>query len=162
MSAMREHKTPVWERAEVIAHSQLLLGSFRARVGRDLMDCSGHPQGDAKALYEAPFALLSHGTQDDPILNYGNETALRLWEMDFTAFTAMPSRLTAQPMLREERQRLLETAARKGYIDDYAGIRISRTGKLFRIENVILWTITDKVGVSHGQAAFFDRWTPQE
>ena len=148
----------IWCRPDVIAQSARLISSFRACVGRDLIAASGDETENAKALFAAPFALLSHGTQDDPVLNYGNQTALTLWEMDFARFTQMPSRLTAEPMLREERQRLLETAARKGYIDDYSGIRISASGTRFRISNVILWTVTDARGAKCGQAAVFDAW----
>ena len=148
----------IWLRPEVMAQSQRLITSFRACVGRDLIAASGDHEEDSKALFHAAFALLSHGTQDDPILNYGNQTALDLWEMDFAQFTQMPSRLTAEPMLRDERQRLLEQAARQGYIDDYSGIRISASGKRFRIANVILWTVTDLDGQKCGQAAVFDQW----
>jgi hypothetical protein len=148
----------IWCRPDVIAQSARLISSYRNCVGRDLIATSGDETANAKALFLAPFALLSHGTQDDPVLNYGNQTALTLWEMDFARFTQMPSRLTAEPMLREERQRLLETAARKGYIDDYAGIRISAAGQRFRISNVILWTVTDAQGAKSGQAAVFDTW----
>jgi hypothetical protein len=148
----------IWQRPEIIAHSALLISSFRARVGRDLILSSADAARDTQTLFDAPFALLSHATQEDPVLNYGNATALRLWEMTFADFTQMPSRLTAEPMLREERQRLMEEAARKGYIDDYAGIRISATGKRFLISNVILWTVSDAQGAKHGQAAVFDRW----
>ena len=148
----------IWCRPDVIAQSARLISSFRACVGRDLIAASADEVENAKALFTAPFALLSHGTQEDPILNYGNHTALTLWEMDFARFTQMPSRLTAEPMLREERQRLLETAARKGYIDDYSGVRISASGQRFLISNVILWTVTDAHGAKCGQAAVFDTW----
>ena len=148
----------IWQKPEIKAHSQALISSFKTLVDRDLITTTGDVDADTRALFHAPFALLSHGTEADPILNYGNETALNLWEMDFAHFTQMPSRLTAEPMLREERQRLLETAARKGYIDDYAGIRISASGKRFRISNVILWSVTDTTGAQLGQAAFFDQW----
>jgi hypothetical protein len=151
---------PLWARPQVVAQSALILRSFQARVGRALLPSNGDDLADARALYEAPFAVLAHGTQDDPIFFYGNATALRLWDMSFEDFTRMPSRLSAEPMLREDRQSLLETAARLGYIDDYRGVRISSSGARFRIENVILWTLADDVGVSHGQAAFIPEWTP--
>ncbi len=102
--------------------------------------------------------MLSHGLEDDPVLNYGNREALKLWDMSFPDFTRMPSRVTAEPVLREERERLLATAARKGFIDDYAGVRISATGRRFRIENAIIWNVVDDEGVRRGQAATFDRW----
>ncbi len=151
--------TDIWMRPDIIAHSALLLSSFQRIVGRELMPSTGNAREDSQRLFDAPFALVSHGTQTDPILNYGNATALRLWEVDFNTLTRMPSRLTAQPMLREERQRLMERASAKGFIDDYSGIRISSTGKLFRIENVILWNVVDDKGERHGQAAVFNSWS---
>ena len=70
-----------------------------------------------------------------------------------------PSRLTAEPVHRDERARLLERTTRQGFVDDYAGVRISRSGKRFRIEQAIVWNVLDGEGRIHGQAATFDRWT---
>jgi hypothetical protein len=151
---------PVWTRPQVAAHSALILRSFQAILGRAMLPASGDTCADAKALFEAPFAVLAHGTQPDPIFFYGNATALRLWEMSFEAFTRLPSRMSAEPMLRDERQSLLDRAARRGFIDDYAGIRISSSGARFRIENVILWTLKDDAGAPCGQAAYVPAWTP--
>ncbi len=148
----------IWLRPDIQAQSQMMIQSFKRLVGRDLISATGDAAQDAESLFKAPFALLSHGTEADPVLNYGNQIALDLWEMDFAEFTRMPSRLTAEPMLREERQRLMELAARKGFIDDYAGIRISASGKRFRISNVILWSVTNEDGLRLGQAAVFDMW----
>lgn len=147
-----------WSRADLVRHAVRLTHSFRQVVGRDLIE-PGH-DGDeaAKRLFEAPVVVLSHGVQDDPVLNYGNARALALWEMSFADFTRMPSRVTAEAMLREERERLLEIAARKGFIDDYAGVRISSAGRRFMIENAIIWNVLDEQGVRVGQAATFDRW----
>jgi hypothetical protein len=150
----------VWRRPDVVQRSALLLQSFETVVGRALLPASGDDLASARALFEAPFAVLAHGTQDDPIFFYGNATALRLWEMSFDAFTRMPSRLSAEPMLREERQALLEQAARKGFIDDYAGVRISSSGARFRIRDVVLWMLKDASGATQGQAALIPAWTP--
>lgn len=68
----------------------------------------------------------------------------------------MPSRLSAEAPLREERQALLERVSRDGFIDDYAGIRISARGTRFRIENAVVWNLIDAAGVRHGQAAMFE------
>lgn len=112
----------------------------------------------AEALFTAPFVLVSHGTEADPILNYGNQSALQLWEMDWHQLTQTPSRLTAEPIEREERARLLEQAQTQGYISDYQGIRISRTGRRFHISNVIVWDVLNEQNDRCGQAATFDRW----
>lgn len=159
--ALEQQQGPdrIWRDENLVRHANMLLRSFRAAVGRDLAPAGPDEAENARRLFEAPFALLSHGVEDDPVLNYGNRQALTLWEMSFAAFTRMPSRVTAEPVLREERERLLATAARKGFIDDYAGVRISSAGRRFRIENAIIWNVMDEQGVRRGQAAMFDRWS---
>ena len=140
-------------------HVQLLLDSFARLLGRELISRQGSAEAQAERLFQAPFVVVSHGTEADPILNYGNAAALALWEMDFATLTRTPSRLTAEPVHRDERARLLERTLRDGYVDDYAGIRISSTGRRFRIEQAVVWNLVDAAGVHRGQAATFDRWT---
>ena len=142
------------------AHVGLLLDSFARLLGRELVDRSGTTADQAERLFHAAFVVVSHGTEADPILNYGNAAALDLWEMDLATLVRTPSRLTAEPVHRDERARLLARTLRDGYVDDYAGIRISATGKRFRIEQAIVWNLVDAAGVHRGQAATFDRWTP--
>jgi hypothetical protein len=144
------------------SHVQVLLDSFARLLGRELIPRVGSIEEQAERLFHAPFVVVSHGTEADPVLNYGNAAALALWEMDFATLTLTPSRLTAEPVHRDERARLLERTLRDGYVDDYAGIRISSTGKRFRIEQAIVWNLVDAAGIRHGQAATFDRWTPLE
>ncbi len=146
------------ERPRLVGHAQALLDSFRRLLGRELTARSGDALEDALALYRAPFVALSHGTEADPVLNFGNGAALALWERDFEAFTRIPSRLTAEPMLREERDRALGLVAAQGYIDDYSGVRISAGGRRFRIARAIVWNVCDAQGRPLGQAAAFDRW----
>jgi hypothetical protein len=109
-------------------------------------------------LYNAPFALLSHGTEADPILNYGNQVVLGLWQTTWEDLTRMPSRLTAEPMEQSERAKLLAQAQNQGYIDGYRGIRIARSGRRFWIENAQIWTVFDQQGEVCGQAAKFSKW----
>src|SRR5580658_8370686 len=113
----------------VVAHTLSLARSFRRWTGRELFPGNFSAPELAEGIFRAPFVLVSHGTQADPILNYGNRTALALWEMSWDEFTRTPSRLTAEVPNREERARLLEAVTTKGFIDDYAGVRISRSGR---------------------------------
>ena len=53
--------------------------------------------------------------------------------MDVATFTATPSRYTAEPVERQERERLLERTTRDGFVDDYRGVRITSSGKRFQI-----------------------------
>jgi hypothetical protein len=150
---------PAKLREDWVRHSVLLLDSYRARLGSDLVARADDPVVDALRLFAAPFVVVSHGVGADPLLNYGNRVALALWEMTPDALVATPSRLTAEPMLREARERLLEETAQKGFVSGYEGVRISATGRRFRISNVTIWNVTDAAGRPAGQAAAFGRWT---
>ena len=132
-----------------------LLKSYRHWTGRDLIAPGGHP---LEALYHAPFVVVSHNTLADPVFCYANLTAQTLWNMDWNQFTQLPSRLSAEPDAREERERLLHTAASQGYVDDYQGIRVTSDGKRFRIIRCLLWNVVDDAGMKIGQAATFDNW----
>ena len=140
-------------------HSRLLLDSYRRATGRDLLEPAPVQGKAAATLFRAPFVLLSHGTEADPVLNYGNAAALKLWEMTWDQFTGTPSRLTAEPMERSQREKLLIDAKEKGYSDGYYGIRISSVGRRFEIRNVLLWNVVDEQGIYRGQAAVFSEWT---
>lgn len=147
----------LWDRW--VIHSAALLNSYRGRTGRELIERVGDAEAEAERLLNAPFVVVSHGIEADPILNYGNRVGLALWEMDAATFIATPSRLTAEAMLREARERSLELTARDGFMSGYEGIRVSATGRRFRISNVTIWNVTDETGAPAGQAATFARWT---
>jgi hypothetical protein len=150
---------PIWKTDRVIAHSAVLAASHRRFTGRDLLPGVTDPLDLARGLYEAPFVVVSHGTEADPVLNYGNAAALALWEMSWDDLTRTPSRLTAEAPERDERARLLAAVTAHGFIDDYSGIRISRTGRRFRIAQATVWNLVTAEGTPCGQAATFSRWT---
>ncbi|QMV44926.1 MEKHLA domain-containing protein [Cohnella cholangitidis] len=127
-------------------------------TGRNLLEYDPQTVTASEALNRAPFVLLSHGTEPDPVLNYGNNAALALWEMSWEEFTSTPSRLTAEAALQSQREQLLEDTQRQGYSDGYYGIRISKSGIRFEIQNVLLWNIVDDAGEFRGQAAVFTKW----
>ncbi|MBM4132696.1 MAG: MEKHLA domain-containing protein [Nitrospira sp.] len=148
-----------WMESSKIIWAQLLLDSFRRWTGRDLIERSGTAGEQAARLFAAPFVVVSHGTEPDPALNYGNRIALELWEMDWETFSSTPSRLTAEPENRAERERMLAEAQAQGFIDNYRGVRISRTGRRFLVEEALVWNVVDESGKKLGQAATFARWS---
>ncbi|HEY1662241.1 MAG TPA: MEKHLA domain-containing protein [Verrucomicrobiae bacterium] len=148
----------IWQTGFANAHTQTLVQSFKRFTGRDLLPGKLTGMELAQKLFEAPFVVVSHGTEADPILNYGNQAALSLWEMSWEEFTRTPSRLTAEMPNREERARLLETAARCGFIDDYSGVRISKSGRRFEISRATIWNLVTATGDPCGQAATFSGW----
>lgn len=139
-------------------HLESLRASYRRWTGKDLVPLEMHAIDVQGALFDAPFALLSHGPGSDPVFNYGNRLALRLFEMEWDEFLNMPSRLTTDPADRAERQRLLDRVSARGYVNDYSGIRVSKSGRRFRIRNATVWNVVDTRGAYHGQAAMIREW----
>jgi len=147
-----------WQTPWAIEWSQYLLDSYARFLKRELISRQGTALEQAERLFTSPFVVASHGLEEDPILNYGNQTALTLWEMNWDDFTHTPSRLTAEPMNREERAHMLEEAKKHGYISDYRGVRISRTGQRFLVERATVWNIQQPDHTPLGQAATFSSW----
>jgi len=147
-----------WQSESVIAHAQILARSLKHWTRRDLLPGDISPAELAEKVFHAPFVLVSHGTEADPVLNYGNAAALALWEMSWSELTRTPSRLTAEAPNREERARLLAAVTARGFIDDYSGIRISKTGRRFRIARATVWNLINEQNQPCGQAALFSQW----
>jgi MEKHLA domain len=144
----------------LLQHNQHLLNSFKALTNQDLIDRTSSFEIQASELFYAKFVVVSHDTAPDPIFNYGNQAALDLWEFDWQQFTALPSRLSAEPLAQIHRDRLLQEVKNQGYIANYRSIRITRTGKRFWVENATIWNVTDENGKCLGQAATFSKWKP--
>ena len=141
---------------EAIQRLNLLVNSYHRLTGRRLIDARASDIW--RACWTAPRVIVAHGTETDPIFFYGNQLALSCFELDFESFTRLPSRYSAEPMLREERDVLLARVRDNGFIDDYVGIRVSAAGKRFRIEQAVVWNLVDEAGELHGQAATFEHW----
>lgn len=134
------------------ARIALIAESHARLLGRPLVD----PAQDAvTALWASRLAIVAHGTESDPVFFFGSAAALAAFETDVPAFVCMPSRLSAEAPLREERQALLDRVSTDGFIDDYAGVRISARGRRFRIGPAVVWNLVDAKGICHGQAAAF-------
>lgn len=139
------------------AHVERLCTSFTRLTGRELLPAPAHGTR-GHAAWQAPFALLSHGVEADPLFNYGNRTALALFELDWPAFVLLPSRASAEAPRQEARAELMRKVLEQGFIDDYSGVRIAASGRRFVIENATVWNVVDETGHLHGQAATFATW----
>ena len=142
----------------MMEHVQILDRSLERWTGRNLAAGAGAAEELADRLFHAPFIVVSHGLENDPVLNYGNAAALTLWEMTWVELTRTPSRLTAEAPNREERARLLAAVTKNGFIDDYSGVRISKTGRRFRIQQATVWNLLGTDNEYYGQAAMFSHW----
>ena len=142
----------------LVEHVLDIRNSYRQLLIKELIADVQSDEQFARQLFYAPFAVVSHDTASDPVFNYANLKALELFELNWEDFIHLPSRLSAEPVNQAERERLLTEVTEKGYIDHYAGVRVSSTGKRFLIRNAVVWNLTDKNHRYKGQAAKFDKW----
>ena len=135
-----------------------LAGSYTKVTGRKLLEGHFMVHEAAVVLYNAPFACASHDAED--VFDYGNKAALGLFELAFDDFVGMKSTKSADEAdaaTQAERRALLDEAAEKGVIENYSGVRVSSTGRKFRIEDATVWTLAAADGEKIGQAVRFDR-----
>ncbi|MCX7087668.1 MAG: MEKHLA domain-containing protein [Methylococcales bacterium] len=141
----------------LVQHTRLLMQSYERLLASPLVMASEN-MDSVNGLFNAPFALVSHNTAVDPVFNYANAKALELFEYSWDDFTCLPSRLSAEPMNRHARESLLVTVRQQGYIRHYQGIRLSKTGRRFQINNAVVWNLFDSDNRYSGQAACFKEW----
>ena len=137
-----------------VEHIKNVLNSFEKLTGKTIINRTT-PEADLIEIENAEFVLVSHNGAEDPILNYGNQFALTLWEMSWNDFIKTPSRKTAEPDLRVKRGEMLSIVSKQGYFDNYEGVRISSSGKQFKIKNAVIWNVNNENGDCIGQAAYF-------
>ncbi len=137
----------------LLHHVALLRASYLHWTGLHLIDESLDAEAAVEGLNSAAFALVSHGTGDDPIFNYGNHRALELFEMDWDSFTKLPSRLSAAAAGQGMRGKALDEVSRRGFMQGYSGIRMARSGRHFWIRDTTIWNLLSPDGRFHGQAA---------
>jgi PAS domain-containing protein len=136
----------------------LLSGAHQRLVGKPLMTHTGDAAAGALWLFEAaPFCVLAHNTDADPLFIYANRSAQDCFGYDWDEIVQLPSRLSAEAPDRVERQRLLDAVAVHGFISNYRGLRIAKSGRRFWIENATVWQLIDDAGRLHGQAAMFQK-----
>ncbi|CAB3650421.1 hypothetical protein LMG24238_01111 [Paraburkholderia sediminicola] len=140
------------------AFYQLLADSYARLLGRPLVQQAMPVTEATEWLYEhAPFAVLAHNTDPDPLFIYGNKAAQRRFGYSWDEITRLPSRLSAEAPNREERQQFLARVQRLGYEAGYKGVRITKSGQRFMIEEATLWQLLDTDGKLHGQAVVVPR-----
>lgn len=140
-------------------HVAIICQSYRKLLGVNLVEADGDYGSISQALFYAPFAVLSHTADADPLFNYVNLKALELFEFSWDEFIGLPSRLSAAPACQSDRDKLLKAVGQYGFIKDYQGIRIARTGKKFMIKDAVVWNLLDDEGRYVGQAACLKDWT---
>ena len=157
---MRINLPPALDSPAYRRHAQRLAASFHHWTGQHLAPHNTPAGRLAEVLFYADFAIVSHGTEDDPVFNFGIAIALRLFEMNWNDFIVLPSRYSAEPEASAERTSLMARVSRDGFVHGYQGVRVSATGDRFVIADATIWEVLDSEGHDHGRAARFDHWWP--
>ena len=139
-----------------------MLDSYHHLQGHQFMQRAGTEVQQAENLYNASSVVVAHSTHTDPVLNYSNAASLKPWKISIPTLLANPSRMTAEAVHCDDRDKLLARTTRSGYVDEYCGIRIATDGQRFLIDHAIVWNLSDSRGTYVGQAATFKHWTDLE
>jgi hypothetical protein len=139
-------------------HVGLLVSSFKLLTGKNILVSGSDSDSISREIFFAPYAVMSHGTEEDPVFNYANQCALDLFEITWENFIKLPSKYSAEADSQGERERILQQVAENGYADDYSGVRISNKGRRFKIKNATVWNVIDQRRC-YGQAALIRNWT---
>ena len=136
--------------------TQLLLDSYHYWTGASLISEAAHD------LMDFSDAVASHNAGGDPQFNYANHAALALFKMRDDEFLGLPSRYSAEPMLREQRAAFLAEVTAHGFVQNYSGVRIAKDGSRFLIEQATVWNVVDIAEPENvlGQAVVIKKWKP--
>jgi MEKHLA domain len=155
---------PVGRVVDMVAWVELSSKSLYQQTGQSLFDRMDGVETVAQVHRSTRYAVLSHGTQPDPIYCYFNDGALLTFQWPESEIYQKPSRYSAPAgPEREDRQVQIETAAQQGDIARVipSAIRQTKTGEVFELVNVLLWNVYDDHdgggGERVGQTALFDR-----
>ena len=133
----------------------LIMRSHETIVGIPLMNSNSTGAEVARELFYLENVVLAHDTQTDPVFRYANLSALALFEYTWEELIELPSRLSAEQEAQSKRSQTMQTVLRNGYINNYSGVRITKSGKRFVIENATIWNLVEENGSQAGQAAAF-------
>eukprot|EP00271_Cylindrocystis_brebissonii_P002248 TRINITY_DN12699_c0_g1_i1.p1 TRINITY_DN12699_c0_g1~~TRINITY_DN12699_c0_g1_i1.p1 ORF type:complete len:256 (-),score=42.92 TRINITY_DN12699_c0_g1_i1:548-1315(-) len=145
---------------EVIMHSLAVIDSYFRATGKPIFPSSVEISVAAKALWELPRVVVTQGTEEDPLYNYGNKAALDLFEMDWPTFTSSVARKWAPEEEQTAHSELVKSAVQG--VQDIGGlVRVTSSGQTFKISQGAWWALTTLDGEPFGQGAVFDIESPE-
>ena len=143
-------------------HVRNLLRSYNKLLGHKFENLKIEDPTLGETILHSDWAVISHGNGLDPFFNYGNKTALSLFEVNLNELKKIRSRNSAEITFQSDRESFMQQVRAQGFVTGYSGVRISATGKRFKIKNVTVWNVTDEKGEFAGQAACFRDWDYDE
>ncbi|SIO66698.1 PAS domain S-box-containing protein [Singulisphaera sp. GP187] len=104
----------------------------------------------------APFGVLAHNAESDPKFIYVNNAAIRMFGYRRDEFIGLPSRLSASEDRRAARAAFLEIVRARGIAENYADVRVDRSGCPFRIRDGTVWQFDGGDVVGQAALIWFD------
>jgi len=142
-------------------HVEILEKSLEKLTKCGIYDRMGLSPSDGydKICQNDRFVLISHGTEADPIYNFGNLACLQAFVRSWEELCKTPSResvvyRSVNEVLRES---LMKKVTEDGFVEGVTGIRVTGNGKFVRIVDGVVWNCYDEKEKYYGQAAFFDK-----
>ncbi|MBO9703601.1 MAG: MEKHLA domain-containing protein [Sporocytophaga sp.] len=148
----------IWMNPDTVKHCKLIAKNYKFWTGKELFEEKLHESELSEKMYNAPFVILSHGTQADPIYNYVNLKAQELWEYTWDEMIKLPSRRSAGTNETAQRLELIKEGQEKGITFTEKALRESCSGKKFYIKNVVLFNLLGEGGEYEGQCAIYNDW----
>jgi len=151
----------------MVTQSFMIVDCYEKTMKNSLRDRLNIPraesgEGLARALFNAPLAILSHDVvlkngKRDNIYNYANKTALRLFERSFEEQIGLPSSKSTrgEDSPQGERNNILAQCLSEGRAK-FDTVRYSATGKVVPLCGALLFNLFNRSGVYCGQAVIFD------
>jgi hypothetical protein len=149
---------------DMISHVSLLDRSLKHLTGRGVYERMGVQPSSPKGIYNTVclnerFVLISHGTEANPIYNFGNVAALQAFVRSWDNLM-IPSAESVVLRSQDEtlRNELMQKVTDNGFVEGASGIRVRGDGKFIKLVDAVVWNCYDNDNSTYiGQAAFFDR-----
>lgn len=149
---------------DMISHVSLLDRSLKRLTGRGLYERMKVQPSSPKGIYNTVclnerFVLISHGTEANPIYNFGNVAALQAFMRSWHDLM-IPSAESVVLRSQDEtlRNELMQKVTDHGFVEGASGIRVRGDGKFIKLVDAVVWNCYDDDNSTYiGQAAFFDR-----
>lgn len=153
---------------DILTHIRWVDASLRKWTGRGVVERMGllntNIVVEDNSVYETiyndnRYVLITHGTEVDPIYNFGNRAALTAFWRSWDNLVELPSAQSVVLQSQDEvrRKELMRQVTEQNYVDDATGIRIRDDGTFLRLVDAVVWNCINDEGIAIGQAAFFDR-----
>jgi len=155
---------------DMITHVKLLDRSLtKLSAGRGIFERMNIPRKKSitdEEIYESicrneRYILISHGTEESPIYNFGNKACLNAFARSWENQGSMPSSESVVRRSQDEASRieLMRIVTNYGIFDGKLnGYRVRDDGKFIKLTEGVVWNCygDDEEETYIGQAAFFD------